>query len=157
MQTTFKDILERHATCSCDIAKIQLKLVLTFTTQSHDLTTLLITMWNKSSTCTCQHYAVGCLIEDKKSKSKKGHNCEKKIEMSPLIVWIALRIVNTYSRVSSKYLHNKRDITKCQSFCTMTTTTKMPRLYQYLRFSPKTAELKCKTDCCFPRFSSFSI
>ena len=32
---------------------------------------------NKSTACWCQHFAVGCLIEDKKS-SKKGHNLKKK-------------------------------------------------------------------------------
>ena len=29
---------------------------------------------NKSVTCRCQHTTVGYLTEDKKSKSKKGHN-----------------------------------------------------------------------------------
>ena len=54
---------------------------------------------SKSTACGCQHSAVGCLIEDKKSKSKKGHNSGKKMhfESSPLIVWIAFLIVNTYS------------------------------------------------------------
>ena len=34
--------------------------------------------FNKTTSCRCQHLAVGCMIEDKKSKSKKGHNSEKK-------------------------------------------------------------------------------
>ena len=37
----------------------------------------LIAYLNKSKACVCQHLAVGCLIEDKKPKSKKGHNSEK--------------------------------------------------------------------------------
>ena len=55
---------------------------------------------DKSTACGCQCLAVGCLIEDKKSKSKKGRNSAKKkmhFELSPLIVRIALWIVNTYS------------------------------------------------------------
>ena len=28
---------------------------------------------NESTTCGCQRLAVGCLIQDKKSKSRKGH------------------------------------------------------------------------------------
>ena len=31
----------------------------------------------KSTACGCQSSTVWCLIEDKKSKSKKGHNSEK--------------------------------------------------------------------------------
>ena len=53
------------------------------------------------------------------SKSKKGVNSEKKImhfELSPLIVWIALWIVNTYSEFQVYIFGNDRDITKCQSF-----------------------------------------
>ena len=52
-----------------------------------------------------QHSAVGCFIEDKTSKSKKGHNPEKKMryELSPLIVWIAPWIVNTYSELLVNY------------------------------------------------------
>ena len=49
---------------------------------------------NKSTACGSQHLGVGCVIEGKKSKSKKrGHNSEKKkmhFELSPLIVWITL-------------------------------------------------------------------
>ena len=44
-------------------------------------------MTNKSKACRCQHTTVGCLIEDKKSKSKQGHNSkEMHLELSPLIV-----------------------------------------------------------------------
>ena len=39
-------------------------------------------------------------------------------ELSLLMVWIALQMVNTYS----EFQVNIRDITKCQSFCTTTTT-----------------------------------
>ena len=31
---------------------------------------------DKSTPCGSQHLAVGCLVEDKKSKSKKGYNTE---------------------------------------------------------------------------------
>ena len=76
----------------------------------------------------CNHSAVGCLIEDKKSKLKKGHNSEKMhFELSSLIVWITLWIVNTYSEFQVNIFSNNRDITKCQSFCTMTLTA--PRLW----------------------------
>ena len=84
--------------------------------------------------------------ERKTLKLKKGHNSKKKMhcELSPFIVWIALWVVSTNS--SFKYLINifskYKDITKWQSFCTMT----MPRLQQYLRFSPKTAKLKMKVS-----------
>ena len=78
--------------------------------------------FNKSTTCGCQCSAVGCLIEDK--KSKKGYNSGKKhFELFPLIVWIAFQV---------NILSNNRDITKYQSFC-MTL-----RLQQYLGFSLKT-------------------
>ena len=47
---------------------------------------------NKITTFGCQRSAVGCLIEDKKSKSKRGIILKKKkrFELSPLTVWIAL-------------------------------------------------------------------
>ena len=46
----------------------------------------------------------------KMSTSKKGHNSEKKMhfELSPLIVWISLWIVNTYSEFQVNILSNKR-------------------------------------------------
>ena len=52
---------------------------------------------NKITSCWCQHSAAGCLVEDKKFKWKKGHNSVKYMhfELSPLIVWIALWMVNT--------------------------------------------------------------
>ena len=58
----------------------------------------------------------GGLIEDRKFKSKKGHNSEKKkhFELSPLIVWIALWIGNTYSEFEVNIVSNSRDTTKCQ-------------------------------------------
>ena len=43
-------------------------------------------------------------------------------ELSPLIVWIALWMVNTYSKFQINIFSNHRDITKCQSFCTTMTT-----------------------------------
>ena len=76
----------------------------------------------------------------KNSKSKKGHNSEKKkkIDLSPLIVWIFLSILNTYSEFQVNIFCNNRDITKCQSFFTTTQTT--PRLYSntsgFLRKQP---------------------
>ena len=61
--------------------------------------------WNKRTACEYQRSAVGRLIENKKPKLEKGHNTEKMhSKLSPLIVWIALWIMNSYSRVSSKYL-----------------------------------------------------
>ena len=46
---------------------------------------------NKSTACGCQRSAVGCLIEVKKLKSKKGHISENKMhfEYSLLILRIA--------------------------------------------------------------------
>ena len=74
-------------------------------------------------------------------------------ELSPLIVWIALWIVNTRHefpvniQFQVNIFDNNRDITKCQLFCTPTTTTTAtttttPMLQQYLGFSPKTDGLK---------------
>ena len=62
-------------------------------------------------------------------------------ELSPFIVWIALWIMNTYFEFQVNICYNNRDITKCQSFSTMTTTT-TPKLLQYLEFSPKTFKVK---------------
>ena len=42
-------------------------------------------------------------------------------ELSPLIVWIALWMVNTYSKFQINIFSNHRDVTKCQSFCTTVT------------------------------------
>ena len=57
---------------------------------------------------------MGCLIEVENTKSKKVHNSEKKkkmhFELSPLIVWIALWIVNTYSEFQVNIFSNKRDV-----------------------------------------------
>ena len=51
---------------------------------------------------------MGCLIEDKKCKSRKGHAGKKMhFELSPLDVWIALWIVNTYF---VNIVSNKREI-----------------------------------------------
>ena len=63
---------------------------------------------NESTACQCQLVVVGCLIEDKKSKSNKGHNSgEKKyFEVSPLIKWIALWTVNTYSKFQINIFRN---------------------------------------------------
>ena len=44
-------------------------------------------------------------------KKKKMH-----FELSPLIVWIALWIVNTYFDFQINIFGNDRDITKCKSF-----------------------------------------
>ena len=64
---------------------------------------------------------------------KKGLDSEKKkkhVELSPLIVWSASWIVNTYSEFQANIFSNNRDTSKCQSFCTTTTSTQMtmPRL-----------------------------
>ena len=93
--------------------------------------------YNKSTACGCQCSAVGYLIEDKKSKSKKTHNSEKKMhfELSPLIVWIALWIVNTYSEFQVNIFSNNRDMTKCQRFCTFFFFFSN---YQFLKLTPMT-------------------
>ena len=57
-----------------------------------------------------------------------------------MVVWIALWIVNTYSKFQVNIFINYKDITKCHNFWTMTMTT--PRLKQYLGLSSKTAKLK---------------
>ena len=44
------------------------------------------------------------------------------VELSPFIVWIALRLVNTYSQIQVNIFSNNRDITKYHSFGTTTTT-----------------------------------
>ena len=69
--------------------------------------------FNKSTTCRCQRLALGCLIGDKESKSKKGHSSEKKNELSPLIIWIALWIVNIHSQFQVNIFSNDTGITKC--------------------------------------------
>ena len=55
------------------------------------------------------------LVRGKKSKPKKGHNSEKnkkkkktQFELSPLIVCIALWIVNTYSEYQENIFSNNR-------------------------------------------------
>ena len=81
-------------------------------------------------------------MSKKVTKLKKGHDSDKNaFESSPLIVWIALWIENTYSKFQVNIFSNYRDITKCLSSCTLSTMT-TTRLWQYLEFSPKTAELK---------------
>ena len=78
-------------------------------------------METRENACVCQCSAVGHLIEDKKYfKSKKGIILKKKkhFELSSLIAWIALWIVNTYSEFQVNIFSNNRDITKCHSFCT---------------------------------------
>ena len=59
---------------------------------------------NKGTAYGCQCSAVWCLIEETKSKSKKGCNSEKEMhfELSPL----------TYSKFQVKIIINNRDITK---------------------------------------------
>ena len=77
---------------------------------------------NKSIACRSLCSAVVCLIEDslmvrliedKKSKSKNGHYSEKKkmyLKLSPLIVWIALWIVNKHSEFQVNIFSNNGDI-----------------------------------------------
>ena len=88
--------------------------------------------------------AVGWLIEEKELKLKKGHNSEK-IELSPLILRIALGIVKTHSKFQvnifsinrhykmSKFLHDAADA----------------KAIAILGFSPKTAELKMMVTSIF--------
>ena len=50
----------------------------------------------------------------KKFKLKKGHNSKEiSFELSPLIVWIVLWRVNTYSEFQVNIFSNNRDIKKC--------------------------------------------
>ena len=84
---------------------------------------------------------MGCLIENKNSKPKKGHNSEKmNSELSPLIVWIALWIVNKFSEFQVNIFSNNRDITKCQTLHDANDDNAKV-LAQYLGFSQKTAKL----------------
>ena len=75
---------------------------------------ILLQSENKGNACGCQCSAVGRWIEDKKSMSKKGHNSEKKMhfELSPVIVWIALWIVDTYFEFHVNIFSYNRDNTK---------------------------------------------
>ena len=53
---------------------------------------------------------------------KRGISLEKMhFKLSLLIVWIALWIVNTYSKLRVNIFSNSKDIRKCHCFCTMTT------------------------------------
>ena len=83
---------------------------------------------------------------------KRGTILTKKkyFELSPLTVWIALWIVNTYSSFQVNIFNNNRDITKPQNGTTTTTTrtTTTPRLWQYIGISPKTEELKIRAPRC---------
>ena len=62
-------------------------------------------------------------------------------ELSPLIVWIVLWIVNTYSEFQVNIFSNKRDITKCQ-FLHNDADADDAKAIAIPRFSPETAELK---------------
>ena len=87
--------------------QLGIQLAVGFLTRLQDLTTklckcqaqlYLLEFKFKCTACRCQRLAVGYLIEDTKSKSKKEHNSVKMhFELSPLIVRIALWIVNIYS------------------------------------------------------------
>ena len=62
-------------------------------------------------------------------------------ELSPLIVWIAHWIVNTYSEFQVNIYSNNRDITKCHSFCETTTPNNDDaKAIAIPRFSPKIAK-----------------
>ena len=52
-------------------------------------------------------------------------------ELPALLVWVPLLIVHNLSDFQVNIFSNNRDIRKCQSFCTMTTTT-TTGLWQYL-------------------------
>ena len=61
------------------------------------------------------------------SKTKKGHNFVQKIGgLPPLLVWVPLFIVNSYSECQVNIFSNNGDIRKCQSFRTTPPTTKPP-------------------------------
>ena len=75
-------------------------------------------------------------------------------ELSPLIVWIAVWIVNTYSKFQVNIFSNNRDIAKCQRFCKSMTTL---RLKQYLGFSPKTDELRMLVTSIFSLFPRYFL
>ena len=68
----------------------------------------------------------GIRLHLENSKSKKGHNCVKKIGgLPPLLVWVPLLIVNNYmySEFQVNIFGNNGDIRKCQSFRTTRPTT----------------------------------
>ena len=53
------------------------------------------------------------------SKSKKGHNFVNTLEdYLPLLLWVPLLIVNTYSEFQVNFFSNNSNIRKCQSFRT---------------------------------------
>ena len=55
---------------------------------------------------------------------KRGITLSKKIGgLPPLLVWVALLIVNNYSELQVNIFSNKGDIRKCQSFGTLPPTT----------------------------------
>ena len=68
--------------------------------------------------CRCQCSAVECLIVIKKVKvNKKGIILTKMhSELSPLIVYVALLIVNIYSKFQVYMFRNGREMTKCYCF-----------------------------------------
>ena len=67
---------------------------------------------------------------------KRGNNSCKNEKLSPLFVHVPFLVVNIYFELKVYMFSNGRDMTKYYSSC----TTTMPRLYQYLRFPPKTAK-----------------
>ena len=71
------------------------------------------------------------------SKSKKGHNCAKNILRVTSPIGMSSPFHNE-QLVQVNIFSNDRDITKCPSFCTMTTQS----YDNTSSFSSKTAELK---------------
>ena len=82
----------------------------------------------KSTACGFQRSALAAFSP--KIYVQTGHNYSKKnFELSPLFLHIPLLIVNIHFEFQVYMFSNGRDMTKCLSFCTKTTTTTCtPRL-----------------------------
>ena len=68
----------------------------------------------------------GVLDRGKMSRSKKGHNSEKKnffFELSPFTAFIALWIVKVYSELQVDIFSNRTNIIELHSFCQVYSNT----------------------------------
>ena len=71
------------------------------------------------------------------SKSKKGHNFDKKIEgLPPLLIWVPLLIADNYSEFQVNIFSNNRDIRNVKVFA------RRPGYDNISTFSSETAGLK---------------
>ena len=82
---------------------------------------LVLYKYNKSIACGCQRSAVAAFR--KSFVIKRGITLSKNGELSPLLVWVTLLIINNCSEFQVNIFSNNRDIGKCQSFRTTPPTT----------------------------------